>query len=289
MSPPAFRIRCYEDVAPEQVRRAIQAHREALVGKTPAVVLARPWRSITRIPCGTGDAAVKEYRHNRLRAACAAAGYPARACAGERAHRLLRERGLPVPPLLACVEERGWGTAPASFLLTRWLSEGVCLWPLLRSTPEYLDEPEKLNPAWTALVRELLQHLVRMQGLDLFMTDYHAPNLVRVPQTANGTQQKTAELVLVDFDTVVSVPVDWRHRLLNLYTVRKTLTRDLQAPGRQFLVRTYLELLYPGQPVREERFALLDELVQPFVTGREIRHRVQECWRRERDHFRTDP
>lgn len=285
-------VHCWNGVAPAEVREAIAAHRNALAGTVPdqpaAVVLARPWRSVTRTACGAGDAAVKEYRHGQLRLALTSIGLPSRAGSARQAYERFCRSGLPVAPLLATAEERRGHVCPTSYLLTRWVEGGICLRDLLRATPELLADGATLNPAWADLVRSMVAHLTQMQRRGLFMSDYHAPNLTCVEQSgADGIPRQ--ELVLIDFDDVQTVRITWSRRFLNLYTCRKSLGRDLHDPGRRYLARTYLELLEPEFPFCEEQYELLQEFLHPFVVGRHLRRRVAEFARRERHAFPERP
>jgi hypothetical protein len=285
-SPMGLRIACLPLcdgtlVEESAVREAVARHSAALKGGLdPAegrVIVARPWRSVTCVKCGPIRVAVKEHRPNRLRAVVTTLGCPSIAARAMRGYRLLVSRGIAVAGVVAIAEEYRSGFFRRGFLLTRWLEDGEELRQFFRRVqPPASFDLEGADP-WCATVRLIARHLARFHAAGLTMDDYHTPNLVMVPGPDGPV------LVLVDYDTVRPLQPGWRDRLLNLYTVRRSLGRELPDPGRELFLDEYLSASGIALLARDRM--LLTELCTPFVTSKQTPEYHQRFWRTHRSAF----
>lgn len=269
-----LRLRLLESVDEAELRAAIRTHQQALLSRGPEVVLARPWRSVTRVPIGSQSYAIKEYRHNALRKLAALFPGGARADAANRGHELLGSARLSRAPLAALGVEYQSGLPSVSYAITSWVA-GVGLRDAFREVGR--DAGPGPRPPWIRLTRLCLDYLTAMHAAGLTMDDFHTPNFVG----ESGDDGGLAVITMVDFDTVRRVRLTWEHRLYNLFTLRRSFGKDLSEDGLRFLRNTYLDHL--GVPHDSALGAALLSSLRPFIpraAGR--RHVVQAARELER-------
>jgi hypothetical protein len=254
-----LRIRSFGSATHDRVRSAVRAHDHAVTTRGPEVVQARPWRRVTRVPCGDTMVAVKEFRYAPFRAVglwLTRQSYARRSA--EIALRMA-EHGLTVATPIAIAEG-----ATHSYLLTRWVDEGVLLKDLLDELAEREGGGADVGDERRSVLRAVADHLGRMHRCRVTMEDYRKKNLRLV------TTGDRPELVLFDFDTVQIGKVRWPERLLNLFTLRRGLGPEMAEQDLRFLVEMYLKSLYDGAAPEGQ-----DAVLTHFL-GREHLNRVMK-------------
>jgi len=258
-------IQCLDATLPE-VRAALEEHGRAVATGNAQLIQSRSWRPVSRVRCGSGMAAVKEYRHGFWRSLLAGAGGPSRARLAVRAHSALTERGFLAAAPLALAEERRPGGAPRSFLIARWVDDGA-------RPGEVLSTVE--GAAWERLVTVLASHLAALHRQGLWIADYSGCNLRLM-----GWPERP-EILILDYDALHVRTPRWTERLVNLYQVRRQLGESLSEAGLAFLIRTYLERLDPGSGLADRQAELLRPFLTPFRAGK-LAPRCAAFWKQHR-------
>jgi lipopolysaccharide kinase (Kdo/WaaP) family protein len=250
-------IRCLDSVTEADVRSALAEHYEAITTRSDRLVQPKHWQPVTRVRCGSGTVAVKEYYHGFARSLLGLAGAPSLARTGMNVYQALAERGIRTARVVAIAEQQGVSTSRRSYLLTRWVEEATRVKDAVASLAAASGD-NGMSPGWEMLARALAAHLAGLHRREVFIPDYRGRNLLLLGWDAG------AEVILLDFDGARLGPVRWPGRLDNLYQLRRQLGKRLTDAQLECLTRAYLVETGAGADGLEKRAACLVGFLRPY-------------------------